>query len=166
MDDRSFRDPQTEKASYWGNRQKEWLLAKLGESKTPAWIVNGNQFFGGYLKKESFEHNYRADFRHFVDSLKNTEAPVAFASGDVHFSEVMKLEKALLGYSTYEFTSSSMHSYSHNGQRKNPRRLFFEESDNFVVFDIDADRKWAIQARCVKTTGEASFSTKVEINRS
>jgi hypothetical protein len=62
----------------------------------------------------------------------------AFGSGDVHFSEVMEIEAAELGYPTFEIVSSSIHSYTfpgHENRFSNPRRRASTSSHNFVIFE-------------------------------
>ena len=109
MDDRYFRDPRgASKAVQWGSNQESWFARNLAASSTPAWIMNGGQFFGGYLKKESFEYDHPTELARITQTLKDVAAPAMFASGDVHFSELMKIEKARVGYETYEVTSSSI----------------------------------------------------------
>lgn len=129
MDDRTFRQPNknqqaAEAYGHWGREQHEWLVSRLASDKTPAWIINGNQFFNGVSLtfKEAFEQNHSAEFVTFVDQLKTIEAPVVFASGDVHLSEIMRVPKERLGYETFEVTSSSMHSFVGSGW-ENPMRL-------------------------------------------
>ncbi|MBY0452918.1 MAG: hypothetical protein K2P92_07775, partial [Bdellovibrionaceae bacterium] len=60
--------------------------------------------------------------------------PVIFASGDIHFSEIMKITKDKVGYDTYEVTSSSMHSYAGTGW-DNPLRVpgAFTREFNFMM---------------------------------
>jgi alkaline phosphatase D len=169
MDDRSFRDPENSRLGrHWGAEQTDWLLAELEKSDTPAWLMNGSQFFGGYLAKESMERDHAEDFRQILQRLSRVPAPVAFVSGDVHFSEIMEIEPEQLGYRTYEFTSSSIHSITfpgHQFRAKNPRRLLSEWKHNFLVFDVNVENGWQIQSRSVMENNAVSFTKNVEINR-
>jgi phosphodiesterase/alkaline phosphatase D-like protein len=129
MDDRMFRQPNrnqlmSDPFGHWGQAQHEWLLQKLAESSAPSWIINGNQFFNGKALdfKEAFEANHPQAFVSFVQSLSAISAPVVFASGDIHLSEIMRIPADRLGYETFEFTSSCMHSFTGNGW-ENPMRL-------------------------------------------
>lgn len=169
MDDRSFRDGEDVKLGrHWGLNQTDWLIQELNRSNEPAWILNGSQFFGGYLAKESMERDHAQDFVEILQRLSRVAAPVAFVSGDVHFSEIMEIEPEKLGYKTYEFTSSSIHSLTfpgHQFRAKNPRRLLSDWKHNFLVFDVNAESTWQIHARCVLENNVASFSKTVEIRR-
>lgn len=129
MDDRSFRQPnknQKKKELYghWGEKQHQWLISALTSSPTPAWIFNGNQLFNGKALdfKETFEGNHATHFTKLIEDLKHISTPVVFSSGDIHFSEIMRIPQERLGYDTYEITSSSMHSYRGSGW-ENPLRL-------------------------------------------
>ena len=171
MDDRSFRGPANERGSQqWGAEQAEWLLADLASSNSPAWLLNGGQYYGAYLNKESFEGNYAEDFRSLQSELGKLAAPVVFVSGDVHFSEIMRIEREALGYSTYEFTSSSIHSFTfpfHNEVARNPRRLNTEWRHNFLLFDAQVNSESAMQVRtrCLRARSRVSFERTVTIDR-
>ena len=155
MDDRRFRDPQgTTNARYWGDQQTEWMLQQVSSAKKPTWLINGNQFFGGYLGKESYEGNYNADFANTIMKLSKLSTPIAFVSGDVHFSELMRIESAILGYTTYEITSSRLYSSMAMSRNidKNPRRLVdgrpcVSKNNNFVILDVDVSQGWKIKAK-------------------
>jgi hypothetical protein len=169
MDDRSFRDdPRNPNGYEWGSEQREWLLADLAASNEPAWIINGTQFFGAYLKTESYEGQHTKDFRDFIAKLKTVPAPVSFISGDVHFSEIMEIEPQALGYRTYEFTSSSIYSSNFpyfDHRYENPRRIDSEWRHNFLVLDSDVSAGWKIRARCVKEKNDIAFDYAYEIRR-
>lgn len=138
MDDRYFRDPRsTAKGKHWGDEQTDWMAKRLASSRAPAWIMNGSQFFAGYIGKESFESDHPHELAGVTKLLSGIDAPVVFGSGDVHYSEVMKIEKKKLGYETFELTSSSIHSATHPGMndKKNPRRLKTTWRHNFMIVD-------------------------------
>lgn len=146
MDDRTFRQPnknqvEQEAFGHWGQSQHDWLLNQIAQDTTPAWIVNGNQNFNGKALdfKEAFEANHPVEFVAFIDQLKQQKAPVVFASGDIHFSEIMRVPAERMGYETFEFTSSPMHSYAGDGW-ENPMRVdgAFCKEFNFLMFRAKA----------------------------
>ncbi len=57
MDDRSFRSVvsvnATNEQTLYGTDQEKWLFTELAADASPAWIMNGFQFFGGYHSFES-----------------------------------------------------------------------------------------------------------------
>jgi hypothetical protein len=122
-------------------QQEDWLMKSLAEAATPTWLLNGSQFFGKYLEKDSFEGRHPYQFKRVLEKLRSIEAPVVFGSGDVHFSEVMRIEKPALGYETFEITSSSMHSLTApwvNIRKTNPRRIATTWHYNYVVVQARA----------------------------
>lgn len=159
MDDRYFRQPNKnqgipEKYAQWGEKQHHWLLENLNHDSTPAWIFNGNQVFSGVnlSYKESLQDNDPEHFKTLLEDLRKINAHVVFASGDIHFSEIMKVPAATLGYDTYEVTSSSMHSYTGGGW-DNPLRVpnMFTNEFNFMM--IRSKNSGGVIKADVKTFG-------------
>ncbi len=143
LDDRYFRQPNKdqkipEKYGHWGEKQHNWILSNLDDSKTPVWIFNGDQIFSGkdLSYKESMQTNHPEHFKTFLEDLKKTKSAVIFGSGDIHFSEIMQIPNDRIGYETFEVTSSSMHSYSGEGW-DNPLRLpgAFTNEFNFMIIN-------------------------------
>lgn len=174
MDDRTFRQPnerQAEKEAYghWGQEQHEWLMRNLQSDPTPSWIVNGNQFLKGaaMVFNEAFEKDHPIEFSTFMSELANCRAPVVFASGDVHLSEIMEVPLASTGYQTYELTSSCMHSYVGDGW-ENPLRMPGAMTREFNFMIIDSRRLesgFNLQIRSLGLAKEAYFSKNLVIER-
>lgn len=140
LDGRTFRG---EGNRMFGDQQERWLFSNI-EAK-PTLLLNGSVFFGAYTGGESFEGSFGTDFAPFLKKLKSTHGLFSFVSGDVHFSEVMDIEPAVLGYKTVEIVSSGMHSYTfpgHEHRFSNKRRRVSTGAHNFVVFEgqFQADR--------------------------
>lgn len=165
MDDRYYRDS----SSQWGNAQKEQFFADISESNSPAWLMNGSQFFGGYLKKDAYEYKQGRDLALICQQLSRVNAPVCFVSGDVHFSELMQIESKILGYKTYEITSSAMHSFTFFGnhkRKKNPRRLEATSKHNFNVITINnSTSKFKFDVSPINEDGEQIYRKSLEIVR-
>ncbi len=141
LDGRSFRshrnrsDP-SQMARVLGTDQMEWLWREIN-SKNVSWIMKGDQFFGGYRKGDSSEYRAPQELRDFMNGLrKHSSGRVFFASGDRHYSEIMKLEPDLLGHESLEITSSSMHSLNFRLPKRNSRRLAATRRHNFVIVDF------------------------------
>src|SRR5690606_38640470 len=80
--------------------------------------------------------NHPEQFTGFVDRLKATGKKIIFGSGDVHFSEVSKIEPEKLGYTSYELTSSSIHSFKWPGIPElifNHRRIAVTGHHNYLL---------------------------------
>lgn len=149
MDDRFYRDEPRCGGMMWGSDQQEKMLSLLGENNKPAWLMNGSQFFSQYQGNESFQRDYLKNLSDLTSKLRRIEAPVVFASGDVHFSEVLKIEPQLLGYRTFEFTSSAMHSFNYPvaWYLKNSRRVAHTWKHNFMIMKATA-RESSLQTDC------------------
>ena len=137
MDNRSFREHRYIGKEHWGTSQEEWLFTDLSSDKSAGWIFTGSQVFGGYRLGWAFEETNAAALKKVLARLKKIEAPVLFGSGDVHYSEIMKIESELLGYETIEICSSSMHSNAKEPQKGNRRRVKSTGEFNFVVADVE-----------------------------
>lgn len=104
--------------------------------------MNGSQFFPHVIWKESVAGDHREQLNGLVRNLRKTGRKVVFASGDVHYSEVSRLEPEILGYETFEITSSSIHSTSFPGFPHlvpNSRRILGEGSRNYVMVKCSQD---------------------------
>lgn len=96
--------------THWGKKQERWLFSQLQNSNTPSWLIDGGQFFGAYLPWESYEASHPNNFKKvFIKNIQKSKAAVAFISGDRHFFEFIKIPKQELGFTSYEITSSGIH---------------------------------------------------------
>jgi len=137
-DDRSYRKPRGSKDRYahWGQEQENWMLSLIEQTRGPSWIMNGSQVFPSVLWKESVSGEHKAQFKGFLNELSKRDSKVIFASGDVHYSEISRIETEAIGYETFEVTSSSMHSKSFPGFPDivpNDRRIASTGSRNYVL---------------------------------
>ncbi len=158
MDSRYYRSPRSETNNpvQWGGLQEAFLYENLAKNSTPAWLMNGSQFFGGYLKKDAFEYWHQANFKNVCRELSKQTAPIVFASGDVHFTEYMRIEPAVLGYPTFEITSSAIHSSTtpfNHLRKQNPRRIAANSSNQFtnIVTTVDPRNGLRLEAQSFKS---------------
>lgn len=173
MDSRYFRSPRNTKINpkQWGDAQEDFLFQNLHKKSNPTWIINGSQFFGGYLKKDSFEYWQPENLKTICQRLSQLSSPVAFISGDVHFSEISKLEPEILGYESFEFTSSSIHSANPSSASKfNPRRLDSTLDHNFLLFESQFDQfqsqlRWEIDCKSLGLKSTEQFHRSLQIQR-
>lgn len=165
MDSRFYRT----EATQWGADQKDQLFETLSSSNAPAFLMNGSQFFGGYNKKDAYEFKQGIDLSLICQQLARINAPVCFVSGDVHFSEVMQIEEKVLGYKTFEITSSSMHSFTFFGnakRNKNPRRLEATSKHNFTILQLDnTSSKFKFTSAAFDEDGDKHINQSIEIVR-
>jgi alkaline phosphatase D len=116
---RNKKDPPVGDETHFGAEQTDWALAQVRAAPGPVWLVAGTQWYGGYQPFESFEGNHPQDFVRFRQRLNEAvrrasgqpARPIAFASGDRHLSEVMriKVKDDGLPFDTVELTSSAIH---------------------------------------------------------
>lgn len=139
MDNRFYRTKNVVNASHWGEAQEEWLFSQIQKSSEPLFLMSGSQYFGGYSQAESFEREQPQQFQRVLQRLSKEQSSTVLVSGDRHFSELMKIEKNILGYDTLEITSSSLHSYKPDGPLtvQNPRRFAHTIDYNFVLIESE-----------------------------
>lgn len=172
MDSRFYRSSrqETNNPMHWGAQQEEFLFDNLYQSKSPTWLMNGSQFFGGYLQKDAFEYWHLKNFQNVCRELAKAESPIVFASGDVHFTEYMAIEPQVLGYSTFEITSSAIHSTTFPGnhlRKKNPRRIAANSSHQFtnVRTYLDAEKGWVLDAQSFKAGLKTTLKQTMIVKR-
>ncbi len=140
LDNRSFREKGASHDPYghWGEEQMRWFYDLCETHPGFLWICNGSQIFPQMLFKESVSKEHPENLKQMVEFLKASQRGAAFISGDVHYSEVSQLEDRLLGYTSYEFTSSSIHSKSFPGVPDiipNKRRIASTGRRNYLMID-------------------------------
>jgi phosphodiesterase/alkaline phosphatase D-like protein len=169
MDDRSFRDVSGSKDRYahWGQTQERWALNLMDTHSGPTWLMNGSQVYPAMPFKESLSQNHPIQFEGFKEEIRQRSSKVVFVSGDVHFSEVSKIEKESLGYPTYELTSSSIHSLNMPGAPHvipNKRRIAGAGARNYIMVESKAKKHGTtFVASCVGADGDNKFQLKLEV---
>lgn len=134
-----------------------------------SFAITGSQFFGKYLKKDSFEGNFARNFEGLLNSIRKMNSRFSFISGDVHFSEVMRIEKEVLGYETFEITSSSIHSFTiaggHAFRPYNPRRVpgLVTSTHNFQTMEWDSLLMDTVTVRAHGWRGQNLFEGQLPI---
>ena len=139
LDGRTFRLDSGSHPTFFGKKQEEWFFEHLMENSQTCWLLSGLQWFGGYQRQESFEKSGHYDFERFFHNLRKADRPIALMGGDIHFSEIMRIEEKWLGFETLELTSSSIHSETFWGWDNfftNPRRIDSTYKHNFCILDM------------------------------
>ncbi|MEK6627498.1 MAG: hypothetical protein AABY53_02640 [Bdellovibrionota bacterium] len=174
LDNRYFRQPNKDQVTpepygHWGEKQHHWILNHLNDSNTPVWIFNGNQIFSGtdLSFKEAMQTNHPEHYKIFMEDMKKTKSPIIFASGDIHFSEIMQIPIERLNFQTYEVTSSAMHSYAGEGW-ENPLRLpgAIAKEYNFLIIDSKNDKgSLKVDVESWGLNNKPYFKKKLEVVR-
>ena len=168
LDNRTFRTAKDSSPQWhFGEMQLQWLWENLA-SKDTAFLVSGGQFFGGYSHGESFQGNHPERFSDFLSELKDSSAKVIFLSGDVHFTEIMEIPEELLGYQTYELTSSPIHAAARPFAffPKNPLRIEGKGSViNFMLVEVSkSNEELHLKATSYTGGGVVLFSGEYTID--
>ncbi|WP_413580413.1 alkaline phosphatase D family protein [Bdellovibrio sp. HCB288] len=168
MDDRSWRmkKESPDRYAHWGREQEEWALEMISSFDGITWIMNGSQIFPQMIYKESMS-KHKGQFDGFMKALRATGKKVVFASGDVHFSEVSRIESAMLGYQTYEVTSSGLHSKCFPGIdiiSKHERRMMITTKQNYVLIDSTyQSEKFAANIYCCSAQSKVNFTAQITV---
>lgn len=169
FDDRSYRQKQSSKHRYahWGEEQENWAVDLIRHHKGSSWLMNGSQIFPSLMFKESMAGNHPAQLNGFLAAIRQFPSRVVFASGDVHYSEISRIEPKRLGYETYEITSSAMHSRSIPGAPDiipNSRRIAGAGQKNFImVYSTPQGYGSNFRLVCQKETGDVAFSLDLQV---
>lgn len=145
MDDRYYRSPDDSKSEnkvMFGDAQVQWLIDNLIYSKAPfKFVVTGGQF----LNPEWADENHTNFMAEKEKILKAIEAEgiegVIFLTGDVHRTEITKMERAD-NYPLYDFTISPLTSgpsKAYPNAWRIDSTLITER--NFAIFNFSGPRK-------------------------
>jgi alkaline phosphatase D len=142
LDGRMYRLlPSSVGTGFFGDQQLDWLNTEMNSTSKPLLLASGSQFFGGNIPKgETPEYQAPNEFALLNQNLAKLNRPILFASGDVHFSEVMKLERRNFNFDAYELTSSSMHSLLSSKLPSNNRRVAGAVGNNFTFVTFNQGR--------------------------
>ncbi|MGZ3772078.1 MAG: alkaline phosphatase D family protein [Pseudobdellovibrionaceae bacterium] len=166
LDDRSYRDIAGSKSRYahWGAEQELWMYNLIQQNTSPTWLMNGSQFFPSVVWKESVSRCHPVQFREFLKTLKSFTNKVIFVSGDVHYSEISRIEPEILGYETFELTSSSIHSRNIPGSPgiiPNRRRIVGTGKKNYILIDSEIRNETnSFTATCLTNNNDTKFKMK------
>ncbi|RYD81309.1 MAG: alkaline phosphatase family protein [Sphingobacteriales bacterium] len=140
LDDRYFRAPnnrQTGDKTMLGTVQIQWLIDQLVSSKATFKIIAlGGQVLNPAKVKENYSNYGRERDSLFNLIQKENIKGVVFLSGDRHFTELTKMERAGT-YPFYDFTISPLTSGIHKGADKEANTMRVEgtlvQQQNFAV---------------------------------
>lgn len=172
MDDRSFRSPNHLKVAdqtHWGAGQESWLWAELKQSQEPVLLMDGDQFFGGYQRFESYQGDHPENFGKMLKKLRHYRHPVLFVSGDRHLAEITKVSRKYLGYKTYELTTSGIHTTVDPDAFKkspNPNQLVGVAGKfNYMIvkFDRIGRHRIGFQATAYGLNGQSLFQKSLSV---
>ncbi|CAN5506328.1 hypothetical protein BH10BDE1_BH10BDE1_13040 [soil metagenome] len=167
LDDRSNKTD----GQMFSQPDEQWLKNQIISSPGPIWLINGTQYFGGYLMgAESVEDTAAQQLYRIMGMGKSAKVPMVLCSGDVHFSELMELEPELMGYKSYELCSSALHSRTVPGQQYrsyNKRRLESTSRYNFMSIEMRATDPTRVEfeVACLGASDQEFFRLKTTVKR-
>ena len=163
-----------ETVTHLGDEQMQWLLKQLKQSvqlNQLAWLIKGDQFFGGYQPFESWQGNHPKDFKVFLQKVRALNPRILLISGDRHISEVMQLPQSYLGRKTFEITSSPIHARVFPSDRDvfpNPLAIeYVSENHNFIIITAPSRLNKSKDNFKIEAFGrgqEQFFSRQIELN--
>ncbi len=147
MDDRYFRTPdnrKTGKRELLGKEQIEWLIDALVSSKASfKFVAIGTQVLNENASGENYS-SFHEEREYLLNIIQKENIPgVIFLSGDIHRTELLKLEREN-DYPLYEFTISPLTSGVSN-YRDSLNNLLVEGTltykRNYGIFEITGGKK-------------------------
>lgn len=173
LDDRSFRHPRRwpdgpDKALY-GAAQLDWLKRALTASSAPFKLVaGGSQFFNRTSRYEGW-HEFPSEQQAMRRWLDTQRVPgLVFLSGDRHFAELLRIERAgsfpLVELTTSPLTSSPV-ARPDEAERTNPDLVpgtFYNER-NYALLTVSGPRKdRSLQIELKNTQGRTVWDWHVK----
>ncbi|HEX4923822.1 MAG TPA: hypothetical protein VFV50_07040 [Bdellovibrionales bacterium] len=162
LDSRYFRKLSSNgMTGFLGAEQIKWATSLVKNTKGPVWVMEGSPFFGRADKSStSYQATAPKELDVFLKEVAGWNTPAVFMGGDVHYSEISALDKKHLGYSSFEFVSSSMHSSTKSKYYQNPnKQLQGSLKENFLMFDqTGAAGRPEWKVTCVGASNKTLFS--------
>jgi alkaline phosphatase D len=163
LDGRVYSTPGT----LLGNSQGSWVKDQYSQSQKPCLMICGQQFWSYQSMHDSFQRYAGNEFNGFLQYLKQNKRPTLFVSGDVHYSQIERISSSVLGYQTYEVTSSALFSSSANDLyvRGADSQLNYYGKQNFLMLDqLQATRQGLkLRVTCVSRGNDVEFQTLLSI---
>ncbi len=170
LDDRYHRSPERRLKTdreILGEHQVEWLIDALTSSWAPfKFVVIGTQFLNENAGGENHSM-YPEERQKVLDLIENENIRgVVFLTGDIHRSEVTKLEREGT-YPLYEFTVSPLTAGPTSRVWPNPGRI--EESllvdRNFGIIEVTGPRKdRQLSFTIIDKNGKVHYNLKLNEN--
>lgn len=155
---------------FLGSEQYNWLLNNCKESDNPKFLISAVQFWNYGKLAECFEKDGSSEFSKLLNFLKSLSQPVLFLTGDVHYSQIQRLDPSYLGYLTYEISSSALFSLSSRSYGKrsvDKGQLHHYGLPNFLILDQFSinSRKVDFSVRCITEKSDLEFKMDLEISK-
>ncbi|MFN9066743.1 MAG: hypothetical protein ACK5V3_05910, partial [Bdellovibrionales bacterium] len=163
-DSRSFYNPDAK--TLLGGRQLVWMLNELHGAGSISALVSSIQFLDYGRLAENVSESAPWEWERITEWMRNSINPTLLFSGDVHYSQIQKLDQKSHGINSFEITSSAMFSLSSGffGKRgEDQGQLAYYGFPNFLVFQnikIE-ERTCEMQIKCVSEKNDQQFLKQV-----
>lgn len=160
-----------EKAHQFLSRlQTNWISHLCRSNPLPKMLISTQQYWNYRILTESYQKNATEEFNELLMEIKRWSAPVVFISGDVHYSQIQEIQSSMVGYKTFEITSSAFFSSSARGFGKRSveeGQSHYYGYPNFMYFDqIQAGSKFLrMKVTCVSENSLKQFSRDIVIQK-
>lgn len=168
LDDRYHRSPEMapkEESTMLGPAQLQWLMDGLLSSRAPFKVIAcGSQMLTPRGTREAFPHY--TDYDQLLNYIKQRKIPgVMFLSGDIHATELTKLESPDF-YPLYDYTSSPLTSGLFRGESSNPARVpgtWVNDAHNFGLLRFSGPRRdRQVTLECYDVDGKLRWSHNIK----
>ena len=160
---RGYANPDSSQA-FFGHEQIHFMSNIVRNNPLPTWVLNGSPIYGRSEKNASYQVNAPEELEYFLREIKSWNCPVIFGAGDLHYSEVSKISKEVLGYETFELVSSCMHSTKKKTFFDNPNpQLNGYLHENFLMLEqigLATDPVWNVS--CVNDEAKIVFCNSIQ----
>ncbi|GAB4343144.1 MAG: alkaline phosphatase D family protein [Flammeovirgaceae bacterium] len=174
LDDRYFRTGNenfvSEERVLFGKDQIDWLLDGITASKAVfKFIVTGSQVL---VPTNNYEElaSYPKEYQYFLSKLRESRVEgIVFLDGDIHHTEMSKMQENKSYYPFYEFTVSPLTAgvFQRNEVSDNtllvPNTVVYE--NNFATIDISGVRKnRVLKITVINANGEVKWTREINEN--
>lgn len=156
---------------FLGADQINWVKENLLNNDLPKFFMGSQQFFNYRFFAESFQRQAPEEFNNFLLMLRQLKAPVLFASGDVHYSQIQRISNSVLGYTSYEITSSCFFSSSAGslGKRsyKDGQLNYFGKANFLTLQPVESKSdELHLDVYCISEDSDREFYNRLKLTLS
>jgi hypothetical protein len=151
-----------------GAKQLQWAKQIISGSEGPLLMACGILFRQYHFWGESFHTRGPEEYQSIMKTIKDSGRPAIFASGDIHYSQVQEIGEQLLGYKSFELTSSAYYSSSAGEMgRRNPSsgQLCYYGGPNFLLLENikTSQTQLSAQVNCVSENSLKEFARDIDV---
>jgi phosphodiesterase/alkaline phosphatase D-like protein len=163
FDQRSFATED----SLLGAEQMQWAAELIANGKSPVLIATPMLFWRYHVWGECFQRKAPEEMQTLLRLLRESKRPCLFLSGDVHYSQIEAVSPEILGFQTYELTSSALFSRPADrwGRRRSLTQLSYCGEPNFLLLDRlrCLEKSMDLRVTCITQASTVQFRRELRI---